>query len=98
MYVNYVRECFVLSKKKKRFGEALSQSSVKKITCTCNNIKGNRKLSILHMTVIYQRFKGKERNLLWFSELADCSFMPSVSLICNLNFTQSLSKISGEIK
>ena len=33
--------------------------------------------------------------MFWFSEfLADCSFMWSLSLICNLNFTLFLSKIT----
>ena len=47
------------------------------------------------MIAYYQRFKGNEP-VFWFSELkADCSFMWSVSLICSLNFTLSLSKISS---
>ena len=50
------------------------------------------------MIAYYQRFKGKEP-VFGFSELqADCSFMWGVSLICNLNFILSLSKISGEVK
>ena len=41
----------------KRFGEAMSPSSVKKII---NNVTENSKLSIIYRIAYYQRFKGKE--------------------------------------
>ena len=46
----------------------------------------------------YQSIKGKDP-VFWFRNLyAVCSFMRSVSFICNLSFTWSLARMSGQVK